>query len=88
MAVNADSAGTAAVETGMARPVQGVQKTGLRPEKWFLDRRLAAPNKKEKKPGGLKTRPAWWWQDRLCACPAVGRGIADCQVWRPRQCKP
>jgi hypothetical protein len=56
----------------MAPPVQGVQKTGLRPEKQFLDCRLAAPEKKkEKKPAGLKTRPTWWRQDRLGACPVV-----------------
>jgi hypothetical protein len=85
VAVTADSAGTAAVETGMALPVQNVQKTG--PEKWFLDCRLAEPNKK-KKPGGLKTRPAWWRQDRLCACLAVGHYIADCQVRCPLPCKP
>ncbi len=43
MAVTADGAGTAAVETGMALPVQGMQKTGPQQEKWFLDRHLAAP---------------------------------------------
>jgi hypothetical protein len=31
----------------MAPPVQGMHKTGPQPEKWFLDRRLAAPEKKK-----------------------------------------
>jgi hypothetical protein len=43
----------------MVLPVQGVQKTGPRPEKWFLDRRLAVPEKKKvKKLAALKTRLA------------------------------
>jgi hypothetical protein len=45
--VIADSAGTTAVETGMAPPVQGMHKTSPQPEKWFLDHHLAAPKKKK-----------------------------------------
>jgi hypothetical protein len=34
-----------------------MQKTGLRPEKWFLERRLAVSEKeKVKKSAGLKTK--------------------------------
>jgi hypothetical protein len=62
--VTADSTGMAAVETGMAPLVQGVQKTSPRLEKRFLDCRLVAPGKeKVKKPAGLKTRPSWWRRD-------------------------
>jgi hypothetical protein len=49
MAVTAYGAGTTAVETGIAPLVQGVQKTGPRPEKWFLDRHLTASEKKKEK---------------------------------------
>jgi hypothetical protein len=52
------------------------------------DRLVAAPEKKVKKPAGLQTRPAWWRQDCLGACPAVGRGVTDCQVWRMLPCRP
>jgi hypothetical protein len=45
--VIADGAGTTDVETGMAPPVQGMHKTSLQPEKWFLDCRLVAPEKKK-----------------------------------------
>jgi hypothetical protein len=77
--VTADGAGTSALETGMAPLVQGMQKTGPRLEKQFLDHRLAAPEKgKEKKPEGLKARPTWWQRDRLGVCWVVGRGVADC----------
>ncbi len=70
VAMTADGAGTAAVETGMTPPVQSMQKTSPRPEKQFLDCQLAAPEKKkEEKPAGLKTRPAWWPQDCLGTCP-------------------
>jgi hypothetical protein len=80
VAVTTDGGGTAAVETGMALPVQGVQKTDPRLEKGFLDRRLAAPEKKKvKKPAGLKRdlldggRTAWALaqQYRLGTCSAV-----------------
>jgi hypothetical protein len=65
----------------MAPPVQGIQKTDLQPEKQFLDHCLAAPEEgKVKKSAGLKTRPAWWWQDHLGTCLAVGHGVTDCQV--------
>jgi hypothetical protein len=58
VAMTADGVGTAAVETGMAPPVQGMQQTSQRPEKQFLDCQLAAPEKKkEKKPAGLKQDP-------------------------------
>jgi hypothetical protein len=40
VAMTADGAGTAAVETTMAPPVQSVQKTGPRLEKWFLDQKM------------------------------------------------
>jgi hypothetical protein len=43
---------------------------------------VAAPEKKVKKPAGLKTRPAWLQQDRLGANPAVCRGDAGSQAWR------
>jgi hypothetical protein len=33
----------------MVPPVQGMQKTGLQPKKWFLDRCLAVPEEKMKK---------------------------------------
>ncbi len=49
MAVTADGADTAAVETGMVPLVQGVQKTGLQPKKRFLDRCLAVPEEKKVK---------------------------------------
>ncbi len=71
MAVTADGAGTAAEETVMVPPVQGVPKIGPRPEKRFLNCRLAAPqNKRVKKPAGLKTG---WRQDclALARCSAA-----------------
>ncbi len=89
MAVTIDRTGTVSLEALMAPPVQGMQKTGPRVEKQFLDHRLAAPEEnKAEKPAGQQTRPAWWQQDHLGACPAVGRGVAGCQVWRPLQCRP
>ncbi len=45
-AVTAGGAGTAAVETGMAPQVQGMQKTGPQPEKRFLDRHLTVPEER------------------------------------------
>jgi hypothetical protein len=53
-----------------------------------MDRLVAAPEKKVKKPAGLQTRPAWWRWDCLGACPAVGCGVTDCQVWRMLPCRP
>ncbi len=88
MAVTTGNAG-AAVETVLAPPSQGVQKTRQRLEKRFLDRRLAVPDEEKVKiPVGLTTRPAWRQQDRLGACPAVGHGIVDCQVQRMHPCRP
>ncbi len=49
MAVTADGADTAAVETGMVLPVQGMQKTGPQPKKRFLDCCLAVPEEKKVK---------------------------------------
>jgi hypothetical protein len=48
--------------------------------KRFQDRFVVAPEKKKvKKPVGLKTRPAWLWQDRLGMSLAVCCGMAGCQ---------
>ncbi len=70
-AVTADGAGTDAVETGMAPPVQDMQKTGRRPEKQFLDHCWAAPEEeKAEKPVGLQSIPPLW------------RGIAWTLAWR------
>ena len=91
-AVSAGVEDTASVEMKMGRPVLGVQK----PARWlgqkrFQNRFLAALERslmKEKKPGGLQMRPSWRRLDRLGACPAVGRGDADCLAGRPRPCTP
>ncbi len=72
MAVPVDGTGTASEAPVMAPPVPGVQKPPRQVGKWFLDHLVAAPEKKQvKRPAGLRTRPAWLWQDRLGASPAV-----------------
>jgi hypothetical protein len=59
-AVSVDGTDTASVEAVKAPPVPGVQKPTRRVGKQFRDRRVAVPMKmKEKRPAGLKTRPAW-----------------------------
>jgi hypothetical protein len=59
-----------------------MKKPPCRVGKQFQDRFVAAPEKKkEKKPVGLKTRPAWLRQDHLGMSPAVCRSDAGCQVW-------
>jgi hypothetical protein len=58
-------------------PVLGVQKPPRRVGKRFRDCRVAAPMEmKEKRPAGLRTRPAWLLQDRLGASPAVWSAVA------------
>jgi hypothetical protein len=88
VAMPIDGTGTASVAPVMAPPVSGVQKPPRRVGKRFRDRLVAAPEKKVKKPAGLKMRPAWLQQDHLGADPAVCRGDVGCQAWRPRPCKP
>jgi hypothetical protein len=48
--------GTTSVETVKAPPVPGMQKPPCRVGKRFWDRLVAAPEKRVKKPAGLKTR--------------------------------
>ncbi len=74
LAVPVDGTGTASVAPVKAPPVPGVQKPPHRVGKRFWDRHVAAPERKVKKPAGLKMRPAWLWQDHLGANPAVCRG--------------
>jgi hypothetical protein len=88
-AVPVDETGTASVEAVEEPPVLGMLKPPRRVGKRFRDRLVAAPKKKKvKRPAGLRTRPAWLQQDRLSASPAVCRGVAGCQAWHPRPCKP
>jgi hypothetical protein len=88
-AVPVDGMGTVSVEAVKAPPVPGVQKPPRRVGKRFRDRLMAAPGKvKVKKPAGLQTRPPWLRQGRLGASPAVCRGVAGCQAWRPLLCRP
>jgi hypothetical protein len=64
-----------------------VQKPPCWVGKWFWDSLVAALGKKVKKPAGLETRPAWLRQDHLGMNPAVCRGDASCQAWRPQLCR-
>jgi hypothetical protein len=57
VAVPIDGTGTASVEAVKAQPVPGVQKSPQRVGKLFRDRLVAAPEKKVKKPAGLKRDP-------------------------------
>ncbi len=85
-AVSVDETGTAFVEAVKAPPVPGLQKPPRQVGKRFRDRHVAAPKKKKvKRPASLRMRPAWLWQDRLGASPAVCRGDAGCQAWRPQK---
>jgi hypothetical protein len=69
---------------GSASP--GRAKTSSLGRKWFRDRLVAAPEKKVKRPAGLKTRPAWLRQDRLCVNPGVCTALrADWLGFRSRQ---
>jgi hypothetical protein len=67
LAVPVDGMGTASVEAVKVPPVQGVQKPPRWVGKRFQDHFVAAPEKKAKKPAGLKMRPAWLRQGRLGA---------------------
>jgi hypothetical protein len=82
LAVSDDGTGTASVAPVMVLPVPGVQKPPRRVGKRFLDRLVAAPEKKVKKPAGLRMRPAWLRQDHL------GANLAVCQAWGLRLCNP
>jgi hypothetical protein len=77
VAVTADGAGTAAVETGMVPLVQGRQKTSLGQEKRSLDHCLVAPEKmKEKKTSGSK--------NETCLMEAGPPGcLLGGRPWRP-----
>jgi hypothetical protein len=87
-AVPIDKMGTLSVEAVNAPPVPGMQKPPRRVGKRFRDCFVAALEKaKVKKPAGLKTRPAWLWQDCLGGSPAVCRGDAGCQAWHPLPCR-
>ena len=88
MAVPIDGMGTKYVKAVKALPVPGVQKSPHQVGIWFRDRLGVAPEEKEKKPAGLKTRPTWLQQDRLGANLAVCHDDAGCEAWRPRPCKP
>jgi hypothetical protein len=88
VAVPVDGTGNVSVAPVKAPPVPGVQKPPRRVGKRFRDRLVAALEVKMKKLAGLKMKPAWMWQDRLGANPAVCRGVAGCKAWRPRPCKP
>ncbi len=81
MAVPVDGTGTASVTPVMVSLVLGVQKPPCRVGKRFRDRLVVVLEETLKKPVGLKT-------DCLGADPAVCRGDAGCQAWRPRPCKP
>jgi hypothetical protein len=65
----------------MVLPVPGMQKPSRRVGKRFRDRLVAAPERKVKKPAGLKTRTTWLRQDRLgarwsaAAMQAARRGV-------------
>ncbi len=76
MVVPVDGTGTAPVAPVKAPPVPGMQKPPRQVGKRFRDRLVAAPERKVKKPAGLKTRPAWLRQDHLGVNPAVYRGDA------------
>ncbi len=82
MVVTAGMGGTAAVEAVKAPPVPGMQKPPHRVGKRFRDH-LEAALKEVKIPAGLKTRPSWRQQDRLGACPAVGRGARTARLGVP-----
>ncbi len=89
VAVPVDETGTLSVAPVMAPPVPGMQKPPRRVGKRFRDRLVAAPEKRKvKRTVGLKTRPAWLRQDCLGVSPAVCRGDAGCQAWRPRPGRP
>ncbi len=75
MAVPVDGMGTASVAPVKAPPVPAVQKPPRRVGKRFRDHLAAAPEGKVEKPAGLKTKPAWLWQDRLGANPAVCQAL-------------
>jgi hypothetical protein len=81
--VSVDGIGTATVEAVKALPVPGMQKPPRWVGKRFRDCFVAALEKKGKKPAGLQMRPAWLRQDCLGTNPAVGRGDAGFQAWRP-----
>jgi hypothetical protein len=87
VAVPVDGMGTASVEIVKAPPVPGVQKPPCQVGTRFRDCLVAALGKKVKKAAGLKTRPAWLRQDHLGTNPAVCRGDASCQAWRPQPCR-
>jgi hypothetical protein len=75
VAMPVDGTGTASVAPVVAPQVPGVQKPPLRVGKQFWDCLVVTPEKKKvKRPGGLRTRPAWSQQDRLGASPAVCHG--------------
>ncbi len=81
--VPVDGMGTLSVGAVKAQPVLGIQKALHQVGKWFRDRFVAVPEKRKvKKPVGLKTRPAWLWQDYL------GTSMAGCQAWHPLPCRP
>jgi hypothetical protein len=75
-----DRTGIASVETVKVPPVPGMQKPPCQVGKRFWDHLVAVPEKKVKKPAGLKMIPAWLRQDRLGMDPAVCRGDAGCQA--------
>jgi hypothetical protein len=69
-------------------PVPAVQQPPRRVGKRFWDRLVVALKKKKvKKTAGLKTRPAWLWQDCLGVIPVVYRSDAGCQAWRLLPCR-
>jgi hypothetical protein len=73
VAVPDDGPGTASVEAEISLPGR----------KTVLGLSRGGAEKNAEKPVGLQMRPTWWRRDRLGACPAVGRGVGDCQLWRP-----
>jgi hypothetical protein len=89
VSVPVEGTGTAFVAPVMALPVLGVQKPPRQVGKRFWDCLVAAPEGKVKKPAGLKTRPAWSWQDawvrtrqsaaaaRAARCGAHGRASLE-----------
>ncbi len=79
MAVPVGGTRTSSVAPVMALLVPGLQKPPRQVGKQFRNRLVAAPGKeKVKRPGGLRTRPAWLRQDRLGASPADCRCDAGC----------
>ncbi len=77
--MSVDETGTASVEAVKAPPVWACKKKPTRQVgKRFWDHHVAAPEKKKvKRSAGLRTRPAWFRQDRLGESPAVCRGRAS-----------